>query len=147
MMYQGMDSKPDLIEIDKEKEKQARENHCEIERRRRVKMAAYFNELCTMVPTCSTLQRKPDKLTILRMASSHMRQLRASNQQQHMMAANPGMMLMGAQQQQANDSAYKPSFLTDQELKHLILEVSLIELLSCLQRFIFQRFLLSVLGG
>lgn len=36
-------------EIDKEKEKQARENHCEIERRRRVKMAAYFNELCVMV--------------------------------------------------------------------------------------------------
>ena len=45
-------------EIDKEKEKQARENHCEIERRRRVKMAAYFNELCVMVPTCNTLQRK-----------------------------------------------------------------------------------------
>ena len=42
---------PNLItpEIDKEKEKQARENHCEIERRRRVKMAAYFNELCVMV--------------------------------------------------------------------------------------------------
>ncbi len=36
-------------EVDKEKEKQARENHCEIERRRRVKMAAYFNELCVMV--------------------------------------------------------------------------------------------------
>ena len=93
-------------EIDKEKEKQARENHCEIERRRRVKMAAYFNELCVMVPACNTLQRKPDKLTILRMASSHMRNLRG-----HL----PAM---------TNDNAYKPSFLTDQELKHLILEAA-----------------------
>ena len=94
-------------EIDKEKEKQARENHCEIERRRRVKMAAYFNELCVMVPTCNTLQRKPDKLTILRMASSHMRNLRGNHSNS-----------------MSNDSAYKPSFLTDQELKHLILEAA-----------------------
>ena len=96
-------------EIDKEKEKQARENHCEIERRRRVKMAAYFNELCVMVPTCNTLQRKPDKLTILRMASSHMRSLRGNH-------------LTGSM---GNDNgAYKPSFLTDQELQHLILEAA-----------------------
>lgn len=94
-------------EIDKEKEKQARENHCEIERRRRVKMAAYFNELCLMVPTCNTLQRKPDKLTILRMASSHMRNLRGNHSNN-----------------MSNDCAYKPSFLTDQELKHLILEAA-----------------------
>lgn len=113
----GMDSgilgvpkiEPSLItpEIDKEKEKQARENHCEIERRRRVKMAAYFNELCVMVPTCNTLQRKPDKLTILRMASSHMRNLRGNHSNS-----------------MSNDCAYKPSFLTDQELKHLILEAA-----------------------
>ena len=100
----------EMIDIDKEKEKQARENHCEIERRRRVKMAAYFNELCVMVPSCSTLQRKPDKLTILRMASSHMRNLRGQA------GANANLL--------NNDNTYKPSFLTDQELKHLILEAA-----------------------
>lgn len=83
----------------------AMESHCEIERRRRNKMTTYMNELCDMVPTCSTLARKPDKLTILRMAISHMKTLRGPCTTR-------------------NDTSYKPSFLTDQELKHLVLEAT-----------------------
>jgi aryl hydrocarbon receptor nuclear translocator len=88
---------------DEDKEKQARENHCEIERRRRVKMATYFAELCDMVPACSNL---------LRMAAQFMKTLRANN---NSLSSNSGQI---PQQQ----DLHKPSFLNDQELKYLMIE-------------------------
>ncbi|KAL3085021.1 hypothetical protein niasHS_010090 [Heterodera schachtii] len=91
------------------KERFARENHSEIERRRRNKMTHYINELADMVPQCAALGRKPDKLTILRMAVSHMKVIRGANAQSNNLSGT-----MPSQ----------PSFLTDQELKHLILEAA-----------------------
>lgn len=72
-------------------------------------MTHYINELADMVPQCAALGRKPDKLTILRMAVSHMKSIRTSS------AASNDMKGLASCQ---------PSFLTDQELKHLIMEAA-----------------------
>lgn len=79
-----------------------RENHSEIERRRRNKMTQYITELSDMVPTCSALARKPDKLTILRMAVSHMKSMRGTGNT-------------------STDGAYKPSFLTEQVIAEFLI--------------------------
>ncbi|XP_060536923.1 aryl hydrocarbon receptor nuclear translocator homolog isoform X3 [Cylas formicarius] len=108
----------------------SRENHCEIERRRRNKMTAYITELSDMVPTCSALARKPDKLTILRMAVAHMKNLREEELSCGKIPTDETVSV-GKSYLRANgtgntsaDGTYKPSFLTDQELKHLILEAA-----------------------
>ena len=51
---------------------------CEVEKRRRERMNCYMNKLAQMIPACSAVPRRLDKLSILQMAVDHMKSLRGA---------------------------------------------------------------------
>ncbi|KAH9495175.1 hypothetical protein Btru_018562 [Bulinus truncatus] len=82
-----------------------RQNHSEIEKRRRDKMNTYITELSALIPMCSAMNRKLDKLTVLRMAVQHISSVKGSSKV-------------------CSAVSEKPSYISEDDLKQLTLKVA-----------------------
>lgn len=99
-----LDSKDDFL-AEEERHRGKRLNHSEIEKRRRDKMNAYIVELANLIPMCGDVNRKLDKLTVLRMAVQHIKSLNGSGDS-------------------LTEVGHLPTYISEEEVRELILRVS-----------------------
>ncbi|KAM7424163.1 hypothetical protein PAMA_000487 [Pampus argenteus] len=90
------------------------EAHGQIEKRRRNKMNSFTDELASLMPTCNTDSRKLNKLSVLHMAVQHIKNLQSERNYD----------FYSSTAKLYTDVHHKPAFLSDEELKHLILRAA-----------------------
>merc|ERR1719295_707987 len=89
-----------------------RNNHSQIEKKRRDRMNTYIKELSTILPSCPS--KKMDKLTVLRLALQHMRSIKGEGN------ADDEFGGLGVSERSSEQGCHKPKQLNDGELKRLI---------------------------
>lgn len=91
-----------------------------------------IDKLSAMIPTCNPMSRKLDKLTVLRMAVQHLKSLKGKDsvdsplveEASTFLCFNFLLSLFQGSGTSFSEVNCKPSFLPDEELKHLVLKVN-----------------------
>nr|ALJ33569.1 Bmal [Clytia hemisphaerica] len=90
--------------------------HRQIEKRRRNNISSLINEIGSLVPMCMNATHRLDKLSMLELAVQQVRMLTRNTDE--------------------GDSRYKPSFLSEEEMKYLIDQNGFLLVMSCDQAHI-----------
>eukprot|EP00794_Sanderia_malayensis_P018130 gene18130-19940_t len=86
-----------------EKKTTTKSNHSEVERKRRQKINSLINELSTLVPMGNSFGRKPDKVSVLKVAVQHMR-----------------ILGLKSEQGSSSNSQYKPEHMDERDMERML---------------------------
>lgn len=87
-------------------------------------MNNFITELSSMIPMCHAMSRKLDKLTVLRMAVQHLKTIRGGKEKSRYCYTALFILVVSPTAVHSYAEPFKPAFLSDQDLKMLILQAA-----------------------